>query len=149
MTFFEALCDYKILEVLQNILIDTEKHSFNNLSIPSDKSINEGSSFEKDSIEETPALLKEHLQDKPLIESQKKNNEFKEEKIESNEEEEKKNCTEKGEFKNIEQIEKVKSNTEEKNEEESHIQEKIRINSIEILINIVTLTPSKIFCFRL
>ncbi len=43
----------------------------------------------------------------------------------------------------LEEIEKVKPINIYSNEEEVDIKEKIRINSIEILINIVTLMPSK------
>ncbi len=43
----------------------------------------------------------------------------------------------------LQEIRKIKSVSDYNNEEEeNYIKEKIRINSIEILINIVTLTPS-------
>jgi len=47
------------------------------------------------------------------------------------------------EMNKLDEIEKVKPIIIDNNEEDLDIKEKIRINSIEILINIVTLMPSK------
>lgn len=130
MSFFEALCENKILEVLQNILIDTEKQSSDNLTVRSNESVNEDSSFLRSPILEPPQIAEDNrvLNDKL-------------QKEESSVAEVLKDKEEKATNK-LEEIEKIKSVSVNSLEDDVDIKEKIKINSIEILINIVTLTPS-------
>lgn len=134
LTFFEALCDYKILDVLQEILIDNEKQTLS--SIKSNESINESSSFFKQPIIEEPPKINEESLKKNLEENTNVNTGNKNYKIEKEDYDEGLN--------KLNEIQKVKPISVDNNEEELDIKEKIRINSIEILINIVTLMPSKL-----
>lgn len=124
---------------MQNILIDTEKQSSANLSIRSDESINEDSSFFKSPEEEAPKIAAEL--------NAEANENLKEEKEKPVKEDSlvvavNKDKEEKADAGKLQEKTKIMSFSVESNEEENDLKEKIRINSIEILINIVTLTPS-------
>jgi hypothetical protein len=123
---------------LQNILIDTEKQSSASLRLRSDESINEDSFFSNSPIIEPPKTPTDKNDD------EKENNKDNNKKIEKEyssatfvkkDQEEQASTI-------LQEIMKIKSISVDSFEDEVDIKEKIRINSIEILINIVTLTPS-------
>jgi len=140
--------------VLQNILIETEKQSFKSLSLRSDESINDDSSFLQSPAEEAPKIPADSVAEINRSEAKENNiTNNKEEDEEGNVKPAKedslvaavnKDKAEKAAFESKldDQLEKFKSVLVDSNEEENLLKEKIRINSIEILINIVTLTPS-------
>lgn len=127
--------------MLQNILIDTEKHYSGNLSIRSDESINEDSSFLKLPVEEAPRIAEDENAERENTKNDK-DNRAKEDSLVLAVDKDKEA---KAAGIKHDEIEKLKDIQEETIEEEVDIKEKIRINSIEILINIVTLTPSNYY----
>lgn len=125
-------------------MIDTEKQSsgsLNVISVKSDESINEDSSFLKLPIEEAPKVPEVSKEDKEDAEKLKEKP-AKEDSLVLAVEKDKQDKEAKNK---LLEIEKLKDVSVDNLEEEMDIKEKIKINSIEILINIVTLTPSNIF----
>jgi len=123
---------------LQNILIDTEKQSSASLRLRSDESINEDSSFLNSPIVETPKIpMDKNADEKENFKVNKKKLEKEYNSATFVEKDEEEPATTK-----LQEIIKIKSISVDSFEDEVDIKEKIRINSIEILINIVTLTPS-------